>query len=172
MKHESTTISNNNDYLDKLVATAWTFSYSVLWNGETFSIKETHTAKRIIRYHISNSDNLYDAYLEFCQRVLLAWEYVNKEPDRFIPRPALWLCPDNRFGYMGTESWFEYLKLIRRSLPLYRHQFKALPEAIMEMQDEPTAANFHYWRTWFLERSKQRALNLFLCVLANGKYML
>lgn len=155
-----------------LIKSAWNFAYSVLWNGETFSIHETHLAKRLIKYHITQCSNPLDGYMQFCQRVLIAWEYVNKDPERFIPHPTLWLKPEYSYGYMGTESWYKNLLGMRAALPLYRHQYKALPEAILEMQDEPTAANFHYWRTWFLERNKQRALNLFLCILANGRYML
>lgn len=161
---------NEHEYILMLTDTAWTIAYTSLWNGETLSMNELALAKRLVHFHILSYDNIYEGYIIYCQRVLMARDYLSRNPEKFVPRPSLWMHPSNINGYMGTALWYNNLAAVRKALPLYRHQLKTLPEAVLNMIETPTAANFHYWRTWFIERKKHPSLNLFLAILSNSKY--
>lgn len=161
---------NEQEYISKLTDTAWTIAYTSLWNGETLSMQEVALAKRLVHFHIVNHDDLFDGYMIYCQRVLLARDYLSRNPEKFVPRPSLWMHPSNTNGYMGTAVWYNNMAAVRKALPLYRHQMKTLPEAVLDMRETPTPANFHYWRTWFIVRRKQASMNLFLAILSNSRY--
>ena len=159
-----------NKSIDMMIKAAWNITYTSFWNTWTLSSQEIRSSKSFIRNFICNAPEAYPAYLEYCQRVLLAREYIIKNPDKYVPIPSIWFCTKNVNGFAGTARWFRNTQDIRRALPLYRNQFKALPEAILEMIEEPTARNFHYWREWFIIRNKQATVNLFLSVVAQCRF--
>lgn len=150
-----------------MVKAAWNITYTSLWNTWTLSAYELNGSKNFIRNFIVNSSDTFKGYQEYCQRVLLAREYIIKNPDKYVPVPSKWFHTNNCNGFAGTSRWFLNTQDIRKSLPLYRSQFKALPEAVLEMLEEPSARNFHYWRDWFISRDKQATANLFLSIIAN-----
>jgi len=160
----------NRTDIAKLVAAGWNLAYTALWNGEEFSKTEIEIAQISIKHYISNTAEPYKGYLMFCQRVLMARQYLLNNPDKYVPVPTAWLCPCNFNGYVGTERWYTRLQEIRKSQPLFRHQYKALAEALLEMMEEPTSDNFHYWRGWFAERECHATMNVFLSAVANGIY--
>lgn len=101
------------------------------------------------------------AFLVFCQRVLLARQYVNKSPDRFVPLPSLWLDRNYEHGFAGTKNWYAEIKAIRDSLPSFKAELKALAEAALEFSEEPSTKNYQYWRQYFIEKQAPGLLNLF-----------
>lgn len=163
-------VDNNNESINKMIDAAWQISYTSFWNTWTLSHFEVEGSKQFIKKFITRSEDRYNNYLEYCQRVLLAREFIIKNPQKYIPLPSKWFNKYNHNGFAGTYKWFMNLIATRRSLPLYRQQFKALPEAILEMHEEPTGKNFHYWRGWFIEREYQATANLFLCITGNSIY--
>jgi hypothetical protein len=153
--------TNDETKISKLVKTAWNFAYSALWNCTQFSSKEINAAKEKIEEYLLLSKNPEKALLIFCQRVLLARQYVNKSPDRFIPLPSLWLDRNYEFGFAGTKNWYDEIKAIRDSLPAYKAEIKALAEAALEFSEEPTTQNYQYWRQYFIDKQTPGLLNLF-----------
>ena len=117
---------NNSFELERLVNTAWNFSTSALWSNLIFSSKEIEEAKKQIRLYFLQSGNLKNAYTIFCQRVLLARQYLNHADGRFIPLPSIWLDPENEKGFAGTKQWFQKLDAARQSLPYYKIELKAI----------------------------------------------
>ncbi len=165
--NEKTAISQTQ----KLADTAWNFAYTALWNSIVFSNQETQAAKTMIKNIINSSKTPVKTYKSFCQRVLLARQYVNNNPNRYIPLPTIWLDHENLTGYAGTESWYQNIQDIRASLPNYKNELKAFAEAILEMSEEPTTQNFQYWRNYFIDNKATGLLGLFLCTIANDKFL-
>jgi hypothetical protein len=169
-------IKNNNDHSPKLrivkesrpaendqlqlVNTAWNFAYTALWNTVQFSLKEIEKAKQQIAAWLQ-SENKEKTFIAFCERVLLARQYVNKNSGRYIPLPSVWLDSNNKLGFAGTQKWYDNMKNIRESLPAYKTEIRALAEAMLEISKEPSADNYRYWRTYFMDHHKPGLLNLF-----------
>lgn len=158
----------NNDVLqaEGLAATAWNFAATTLWSDLILSQKETEEAKLLIRNHLLGSNDLKRSYLAFCQRVLLTHQYLKNASNRFVPLPSTWLHPENMKGFAGTKQWYEKVAEVRRSLPDYKIEWKALAEAVWELSQEPTSNNFQYWRSYFIERKTPALLSLFLNTIA------
>jgi len=151
-------------------ATAWNFAATTLWNDLVLSEKETEEAKLLIRDYLLRSDDLRRSYLAFCQRVLLAHQYLKSASNRFVPLPSTWLHPENAKGFAGTKQWYEKVIEVRRSVPRYKIELKALAEAVWELAQEPTPNNFQYWRNYFIERKTPGLLPLFLNTIANQQF--
>lgn len=147
--------------ITKLVKTAWNFAYSSLWNCTQFSSKEINVSKEKIEEYLLLARNPEKAFLVFCQRVLLARQYVNKNAARFVPLPSLWLDRNYEYGFAGTKTWYDEIKAVRDSLPAYKAELKALAEAALEFSEQPTTQNYQYWRQYFIDKQMPGLLNLF-----------
>jgi len=168
-----TAIKGYKDQIDKVnevINAAWSVAHTALWNTSLFSNKEMQEAKEWIGLYLINSKDLYKAYSIFCQRVLLARQYISNGNNRYVPLPSVWLNPEYEKGFVGTRNWYEEMMVIRESLPNHKLILKAFAEAVWEVSQEPTADNFHYWRTYFIEAGANGLLNLFLSTVANQQY--
>ena len=156
--------------LTLLVDTAWNFTYTALWNNTVFSKKEIAAAKQNIKEMFTASKSITKAYKSYCQRVLLARQYVSSNPNRYIPLPTVWLDPSNATGFAGTKEWYKNILEIRSSLPNFKAELKAFAEAVLEMKEEPTKENFNYWRNYFIDNKTTGLLSLFLNTVANQQF--
>lgn len=161
--------SNQTD-LEDFIDTAWNFTLTALWNTSVFSNREINEAKKKIRFYFLKSGDLRKAYSVFCQRVLLARQYLSNNSNRFIPLPSVWLNAENEKGFTGTASWYQDVYEARQSLPFYKIELKALAEAVWELSQEPTQNNFHYWKNYFIDRKTPGLLSLFLNIVANQQF--
>lgn len=157
--------------IEHLVSTAWNFAYSSLWNSTQFSTKEVRAAKQNIEEYFTLAKNPRNAFLSFCQRVLLARQYLTSNKGRYMPLPSIWFDKNNEYGFAGTKTWYAEIKAVRSSLPAYKEELKALAEAVLEYSEEPTAQNFTYWRNYFIERGTPGLLNLFQVTAINHHYL-
>lgn len=153
-------ISNN------YIQAAWLAAYTALWNGICFSTTEQEQAKEAIRQWLSQQAGTEAAYKQMVQRILLARQYLTSNTVKYAPIPTEWFATSNNNGYAGTQRWYHQLQQQRQAMPLKAIELKAFAEAVLEMQEEPTGKNFHYWRSYFAERNKQQLLNLFLSTVA------
>jgi hypothetical protein len=173
MKLRNTTRLNEvavQEGMNVLVTAAWNFAHMTLWSQCLFSTLEKDKARKAIRLYLVQSPDPEKAYDHFCQRVLLAREYVQKDPSRFIPLPAHWLDEKNVNGFAGTQAWLDQMLDKRASLPLYRREWKALAEAVLEMATDASEKNFWYWKIYFLERGERTLWELFLGIVANMQF--
>lgn len=168
-KHEKEAFQTTTN-IQHLTDTAWQLSSTSLWNHAEFSDTEKEAARKAIRQYIQASEDPYLAYLVYCQRVLLARQYILSNNMRLMVLPSRWLHPDNQQGFAGTLTWYQRLQEIRNALPLHKIELRALAEAVLEMKEEPTKANFRYWRSYFIEKKAPGLLHLFLATLANSFY--
>jgi hypothetical protein len=156
-----------NHQLQVLTNMAWQIAYTGLWNTLEFSSQEKQSALDFIKNFIHQSPNHKKAYNELVQRILLARQYVNTHPGTYIPLPSIWFCTQNKNGFMGTQNWYKAVQSTRASLPTYKQSLKAFAQAIEETTQSNNPADFHYWRSYFIQQNSQSLLNLFLSTLAN-----
>lgn len=156
--------------IDCLTNTAWLFAYSTLWNHQIFSVKEQQEAKHFIKELIGAAKNPRKAFVNFCQRVILARQNVQSLNADFLALPSLWLDAENPEGYALTKEWLHAIKVIRYSIPHYRIEIKALGEAVLDFSEEPTSKNFNYWRNYFIENEQPILLHLFGIYCSNQQF--
>jgi hypothetical protein len=156
--------------MNLMVHASWNFVYTALWGHCLFSSLEKDKARSAIRQYLLQSADPEQAYYSFCQRVLLAREYVSQGSHRFIPLPSQWLDINNPNGFAGTEAWLDQMLDKRSSLPLYRREWKALAEAVLEMAADDSEKTFWYWKIYFLERGEGKLWELFLGAVVNMQY--
>jgi hypothetical protein len=170
---EQTTLQvakNINDYntqANSLAHLAWHIALTALWNTQEFSIIEKEQVIKSITSILQTETNLLKSYSSFVQRVLLAKQYINTHPGTYAPIPTKWFCTANKNGFAGTQKWLAEIENTRASLPKYKQSLKAFAEAIQETVSSKSAADFHYWRSYFAELNAQGLLNLFLSTIAN-----
>jgi hypothetical protein len=150
--------------LAPLVKTAWNFAYSSLWNSVQFSKKEIDNAKQKIEEYLQLARNPERAFSIFCQRVLLARQYVNKGTGRYIPLPSVWLDRNNTNGFAGTKEWYSEIKSVRESVPAYKRELRDMADAVLDFSEDPTVENYHFWRKYFIDKQTPGLLNLFQVV--------
>jgi len=158
--------------IEQLTNTAWNFAFTALWNNSVFSKTEIEEAKKCIQQFLLTAKCPIKAYKAFCQRVLLARQYVTSQPNRFIPLPTIWLDKTNASGFAGTREWYRNILAVRSSLPNFKTELKAFAEAILEMSEEGTSKNFHFWRNYFIDKKTPGLLSLFLNTVANQQFEL
>lgn len=152
---------NANAEVAALVDSAWNFAYNSLWSMTIFSSKEIEAAKARIHEYLTLAKSSRKAFVSFCQRVLIARQYVSAVKGRYIPLPSIWFDKDFKDGFVGTRKWYTEIKAVRESLPTYKQEIKALAEAVLEFSDEPSIQNYQYWRQYFIEKGTPGLLNLF-----------
>jgi hypothetical protein len=150
-----------------LADAAYAVAISALWNGELLSLDAIQTIKQFIKAYLIKAEDRQFAYTVLIERILLARAYVIAEEGRYIPAPSVWLNERNIQGFERTKKWWKQLNETRSSFPLHHHDMKVMAEAVVDMLQTPTAKNFHYWRTYFIERDWHAQLNLFLAMVAN-----
>jgi hypothetical protein len=159
------------EQLAHFVEAAWLATYTSLFNGTVFTTQHIQHTKATLRQWLLNQPNTAMAYQELVQRVLLAKWYVSKHGYKYFPAtPMEWLDDNNLNGFAGTQKWYIQLMQKRAAMPLYQLVLKAFAEAVLEMHEEPSGRNFHYWRSYFIEHDSQQLLNLFLSVVAWGRF--
>jgi hypothetical protein len=149
-----------------LAAIAWLFARCQLWNHLEFSAREVQQAQEQILALLNNCGDARKGFKAFCQRVLLAQQYLSRSEGRYLPLPTQWLHPGNEQGFAGTRNWLRRIEAARTSLPGHRQELKAMAEAILEMHEEPSSANYQYWRSYFIQAGEPRLLELFQQYLA------
>lgn len=158
------------DNVDGMADTAWILAMISLWPTSTYSAIEIFETKKCIRRFLVSVIDPYIAYKEFCQRILLTRKYQLDNPAQAISEiPTIWFH-SNKNGFLLSSVWFNSLQQIRSKLPLHKLEMKALAEAILEMAEENSPNNFHYWITWFKERNAPDELMLFSMFTAYNNY--
>lgn len=120
-----------------LTDATWDFAHSILWSGYPFSKSEIALAKIYIREYYEEipaeefSETASKHFSAYCERILLAKEYVNRFPHRYIPHPCLWLDKRNPKGFAGTKRW--YLENLARREKNQRCEDCLLRESLQQL---------------------------------------
>ena len=160
----------NQQNLHSLIHACWSVAYTSLWNTCTFSTSEKEYAMQAIKKLLVTAKDVYKEAIRFCERVLLAKEYINCQAGRFIPLPTVWFNSNNDKGYAGTKKWHDHLLSVRASLPLHKIEYKAFAEAALEMMEDARPEIFAYWKSYFTEKRTPVLLQLFMATVANSQF--
>ncbi len=152
----------NNDTL--LYQAAWQFAVTCLWPARQFSEIEIKITRFRIRQMIANSADRFNAYLEFCQQVLLFRYYSISSRGRVsIPSPCQWITGS---GLTTSKLFFRSVQQRRLGEPLFMHVQKGLCEAVLEVTENNSEEMIAYWENWFRERNARPELRLFILYAA------
>lgn len=103
-----------------LTDATWDFAQNILWNGYPFSKAEIALSKLYIQQYYDEipaekfTATAHSHFSSYCERILLAKEYVNRATHRYIPHPCIWLNKINPKGFAGTKAWYARLVDKRR----------------------------------------------------------
>jgi hypothetical protein len=98
--------------LQLLTNATWDFAHTILWSGYPFSKGEIELAKLFIKEYYEEipadkfSETAHKHFSAYCERILLAKEYVSRFAHRYIPHPCIWLNKENPKGFAGTKAWY------------------------------------------------------------------
>lgn len=148
-------------YQTGIIDAAYTFAYTALWGCTHFSEKEIEKAKEQIAEFFAPVKNKEEAFIIFCERVLLARKYVIACSKRFIPLPSVWLDHKNSKGFAGTRTWYEELVTARNSLPAYKSENRVLAAAVLQFNQKPTGETYNKWKNEVRLREKRDLFILF-----------
>jgi|GEM_PF-2799980 len=96
------------DFLSNLT---WEYAQKTLWENQRFTKSEVEISKAFIKeyYEMISPENFSlessRHFRNYCERIRLAKEYVNRHPWRYIPHPTIWLNKHNPKGFAGTKNW-------------------------------------------------------------------
>lgn len=156
--------------LEQATDTAWQIAYSVLWNNQILSEQEINNGKQSIKEYFERSTDRYKAFLSFCQRVVLAKEYISKSTLRYIPLPGVWLDKNNSVGFAGTKNWYAELIKTRDSLPTYRAALRQFADWVLTFSENPTTECFYLAKLYLTECNEPHLFNLFVQFAANLQF--
>ena len=151
----------SNEDIGSLALSAWSIAQAVLFSGQLYTQKEKQKILMHIRSFLLSSHDPYQAYLEFCQRIMLARHYTYRNSNGLLyHHPARWFRQGYSIGFDKTKPMYERLIKRRKKDPLWKKEWKALAEAIHEMHESPTCCVFLYWQKWFLNNNASAELNI------------
>src|SRR4051812_9149428 len=81
---------NSQIEINKYTRAAWNLTYTALWMNNSFSAMEVEFAQQYITEFIRGSGDYFKEYRNYCQRIIMAHAYVNKNHGRYIPPPTIW----------------------------------------------------------------------------------
>lgn len=119
-KKNQTIVKVHPSSIAMLTDATWDFAHAVLWHKQPFSEKEINLSKKYIKeyYDLIPAEKFSSSALHlftgYCERVVLARDYVRRKPHRYIPHPTIWLDRKNPKGFAGTKAWYDVIKKERR----------------------------------------------------------
>lgn len=156
--------------LQEEVHSAWAFAAAALWNGRQFSPLEAAAAKIQIGMHLF-STSLPEAALEvFCQRVMLAKQYLLPPSGSKPAVPSQWFAPDNESGYKATEALFAELERQRIYEPSAMPGIKLLSAAVCGFAKTPGGENYRSFREQLTAMKEPGLAQVFQIYAANRAY--
>lgn len=158
--------------VNQLTDAAWNFAHSTLWHRHQFDNMDKSVCKDSIKLHFLNSSKpIKDAFVEFCERVILAKWYVQKTNSRYIPHPAFWLNGRFEKGFIGTASWYKTVELRRRNNPNHHIGLKTLAINYLEYVLQPNDVNFQIGRNSLIELYEFNLLQHYNNCIINYHYL-
>ena len=161
------------------VVLLWEFAKKTLYQGRAFSLDEERRAKNTIYWHVFASfkpageewtDQEWHEYFHNCQdRITLAWQYVNRSPERFVPHPVKYFDSQFAHGFVRTHQWLLRTKLLKHQYHVSLELQKA--RASMEAGRAPKGLKgattmsrlqlYQYWHTRISKLRDEDALRAF-----------
>jgi hypothetical protein len=132
----------------------------VLWPGRITEKKEVNLLKQGFRAFLLQQPDQYGRFVELVQRILLTKEYYRLYGLANTAQLASqWLDDGN--GFLLSATWFKALEKKRNTIPLYKLEWKALAEALLEITEEGSLELLRYWNNWFRKHNAVAEMLLF-----------
>jgi hypothetical protein len=165
-------ISNRQDTRVNLVNGAWVFAQTLLWPNDNFNEAETELAKVEIEKIILHPSNLVsrDNFIQFCERVLLAYQYLQRKPARYVPHPLKWLSPFYEHGYAGTNDWYLDMMHERQYIVIHRFDIKIIAESFYKYLSAPSKTTFQIGKEAIAKFAETTMLSIFNNLVINYSY--
>ncbi len=149
--------------INKFSESAFQFAKSILWFNKEIDAEEEMVCKDSIKiYFLKNNHRKMEAFIEFCERVVLAKWYVQAYTHRYIPTPAVWFNMNYKKGFVGTELWLDILEAKRKANPLHHVGLKMFAISYLEYVLHPTKDSYNQGRAILMELKEFSLLNLLL----------
>lgn len=143
-----------------LVEAASIISRGFLFSKD-LSKEDDRFIRKFIHGFISTYRDPYKGYIEFCERILLSTN------DLAVVRIILLKAELSTWfqtQFNGSNQLYKRVLKVRKTHPLYRHQYKAFAECVLEMV-EISPDNYSYWIEWFSKRQPEQESMFFPFVL-------
>ena len=168
---QTTTATNRtNASTNTLVEGAWNFAYSLLWNNQNFNEVEIELAKNLLRDYFTKSNKPLSKFVQFCERVQLAFQYINRKEGRYASHPLKWLSPHFETGYKGTKDWYAELVQERSYIPIHRFELRVMAEAYLRFVASPTKESYQVGKQGIMHYNTTDILQAFNNAVLNFKY--
>jgi hypothetical protein len=105
--------------ITQLKDAAWSFAYTFLWNGEQLPAEEIERAKIHLLNYFKENGNKKKAFIEFCERIVLAGKYIAAQPQQIVPTPSVWFNKHYQHGFTATKNWHTEVVSKRKEIPRY-----------------------------------------------------
>lgn len=154
-----------------LAHAAWNFAYTMLWNNQPFNETEIQIAEQMLHDYFNATPNVATRFVHFCERVLLAYQYLQRKQDRYIPHPLKWLSPHYEHGYRGTSEWHKDLLHERTYIPVHRFELRVLSEGYLRFVMAPTSENYHMGKQAVKHYTQGDLLQAYNNIILNYQYL-
>lgn len=159
--------SKRNPNVKELAKAGWNLCHTILWSNQEFNESEIELAQDLIEKHLLKAINVNARFVSFCERVQMAYQYLQQNPNRFVPHPLKWLSPFYEYGFCGTKDWYMNMVHERTLIPVHRFELRVMAEAYWQYVFEPTKEQYqqgkkaimHYNTTEILQAYNNAILN-------------
>lgn len=142
---------------------ATALSIAALWPVRAISHAEKDWLRKRIRFILFSQQDHFNAYLEYCQRILLYLEYVKNEPGITYSDPIDWIQPGN--GYSVARVLYKEVQVMRLRNRTFRKELKWVAEAALEITEGVDDARA-YWEKWFVDHRCPEGLRMLYLFIA------
>ncbi|MCU0336569.1 MAG: hypothetical protein MUF12_01800 [Sediminibacterium sp.] len=166
-----------SEWITQYTQQAWAFAKSILYPEQNFTDEQNKLTQRYIReyfslikkeYFVSQSQKLF---LQFCERVLLAKKYIDRNPSRFIPVPWTWFDKHFANGFRGTLAWLKTVQEKRESLKRKFQNLTELCNLYAVYLTEKSISCYKQIEKTLLEKRDPTLVNLYYhCVADRNNY--
>jgi len=149
----------SHENVKTLATAAWDLATAAFDLKQLFKGSNRARMQKAIKDFICKKCDYYLGYLEFCERILLLNEHPSRYRGYCFSEWSNWFGEGNYFD--STKNDYEALLKKRKTDPELKKNWKALAEAVLEMQEAPSPYILLYWENWFVERNAVEEFELF-----------
>lgn len=143
-----------------LIQAGWLLCYTALWQYESFPDREIGYAQEVINKALLSRMGLKQAFIEYCERILLANRLFHADPSQWVDMPSLWFHPDYSEGFSGTLSVYQQIKTERAMIPGYQRGIKVMANAYWQYLNCPSSIVLKRCRRQLLSLREYNLLQL------------
>jgi len=119
------------------VEAGWLLVYTALWQHDNLPKHEIASAKQAIQQALTDRSRLKAAFIQYCERVLIANRLLQVDPAQWIDTPSIWFYPDHAEGFAGTLEVYNKVVVKRQSMPDYHRGISVFAEAYWAFINRP-----------------------------------